>query len=166
MLFAKRRDGKMAEAREAAQDAVDLIQATAQRSARAARPQAESAVVSGDASDEISKDMREVEKEKQELSADLREHVERLSNAFPELRHILLHSGLTSAGVREIVISRLREANQLIYEAGLAETNRIMWENVPRIIRSRYPNAGEPQVIASQSAAAVIKLAEREKVFK
>lgn len=165
-FLAARRNDKRAQAHEAAQDAVSLIQSTVQRAAQAPRPLAPNASLAGEATDQIAGDMRAVENEKQELDADLREHIERLSVAFPELRHVLRQSGLTSANVRELVIGRLREANQLLYEASIAETNRLIWENVPRIIRARHANDGKPDTIVTQNATEVIKAVAREKVFQ
>ena len=161
------RDSKLAEAKEAAEDAVNLIQATVRRAGRNAAPSnGQSANLTGDAASLISGDMRAIEQEKRELDEDLRKQVDHLSKAFPELRHVLQQSGLTSASVRELVISRLREANQLVYQAGLYETNAVVWKNMQRIIKSRYVNGGNPQTMATQNASEVIKASEADKFFK
>lgn len=166
-IYQEQRDSKLAEAREAARDAVDLIQATARRNARPAQPLAgEASGLAGEAASQVNGDMRAVEQEKQELDADMRSHVEQLSKVFPELRHVLQQSGLTSANVRELVVSRLREANQLVYQAGIAETNRLAWENMQRIIKARYVNGGNPQTLVTQSGSQVIKASAQDKVFK
>lgn len=161
------RNEKLAEAKDAAQDAVNLIQATVRHSARNnLSSDANTSLLTGDSGDQVGRDMGAVEQEKHELDQDLRNQVEQLGKSFPELRHILQQTGFTSAGVRELVISRLREANQYVYQAGIYETNLVVWKNMQRIIKSRYVNGGEPQLIATQNATDVIKASDSDKFFK
>ncbi|AOS46133.1 hypothetical protein Verru16b_03229 [Lacunisphaera limnophila] len=161
------RDSKLAEAREAAEDAVNLIKATVRRASRNTMPSnGESANLSGEAASLISADMRALEQEKRELNDDLRKEVDSLSNSFPEFRHVLQQSGFTSANVRELVISRLREANQLEYQAGIYAINAIAWNNMKRTITIRAGNGGNPQIMSAQNGSDVIKAMEINKFFK
>ncbi len=165
-LYRKTADEFEKASREAASDAASVV-----RLSRAASKSANvTNIIFGTTADganarEIDAALRKVEEQNKALTEDLKTYVAKLIEPFPEMKHVLAEAGLTPATLREIVEGRLGEADQFAYRAKLFRVNAMIWESLPRIIKTRAVNGGKGQPIITNSASDTIKAAESAKIL-
>lgn len=151
-------------AKEAAEDASRVVRWT--RAAKAAAPaQVIEPGLRGASTKDTDAVLREVDEQSRQFAEDLKDYAAKVSSAFPELRHVLADAGLSPASLREIVAGRMKEADQLAYRAKITRLNALLWEHLPRIIKTRAATGGKGQSVITNTADETIRAAADDKML-